>query len=284
MPNRKVLVLGSRHHLALAPAISISFCLYLLPLLPLQHTVSGLPTPQVINVGGHRIGTEEIESVLLLDSEHARSPLRNCVVVGMPDRVLGTVPVAFVVLQPDATLSAAVEGRMRALVQGRLSYVAEPAKFVVAGALPETYSGKYSRRLLQLMLSGAPLGDLGALKNPDCVEPLKAVLADAPISAQPAETMAMVLEVLKSLIGSEQLLPSMPLMDLGAHPLHAPYCVLTTADTLLPAVCCPLTKMPSLALVCLELIERLPQVSTRLRPQDLRVSCSNGLACSCRPR
>jgi acyl-coenzyme A synthetase/AMP-(fatty) acid ligase len=127
---------------------------------------------EVMNVGGNRIGTEEIESALLADTQRDDSPLRNCVVVGIPDEVLGTVPVAFVVLQPGATLRSADEGRMRTLVQKRLSSVAVPKKFIVAEALPETYSGKFMRRILQKMLAGEAVGDLGACKNPDCVEPL----------------------------------------------------------------------------------------------------------------
>jgi acetoacetyl-CoA synthetase len=79
---------------------------------------------------------------------------------------------AFVVLQPGATLRGADEGRMRALVQKRLSSVAVPKKFIVAEVLPETYSGKFMRRILQKMLEGDPVGDLGACKNPECVEPL----------------------------------------------------------------------------------------------------------------
>ena len=113
------------------------------------YTIHGR-SDEVINVGGNRIGTEEIESALLADTERpAGSPLRNVAVVDMPDEVLGTRPVAFVVLQPGGSLQASDEGRLRSLVQSRLSSVAVPAKFIVAVALPETYSGKFMRRLLQ---------------------------------------------------------------------------------------------------------------------------------------
>ena len=116
-------------------------------------------------MGGNRIGTEEIESALLADTERAEgSPLRNVVVVGMPDGVLGTTPAAFVVLQPGATLLDHDQGRLRAQVQDRLGSVAVPSKFIVAAALPETYSGKYMRALLKRLLAGEPTGDLGALK------------------------------------------------------------------------------------------------------------------------
>merc|ERR1711907_475193 len=50
---------------------------------------------EVINVGGNRIGTEEIESALLIDAASENSPMRGCAVVGMADKVRGMVPVAF---------------------------------------------------------------------------------------------------------------------------------------------------------------------------------------------
>ena len=79
---------------------------------------------EVINVGGNRIGTEEIEAALLIDTQREGSPLRNCVVVGMNDDVLGTVPVAFLVLQPGAAFKPIDQGHLRSLVQKRLSSVA----------------------------------------------------------------------------------------------------------------------------------------------------------------
>lgn len=80
-------------------------------------------------MGGNRIGTEEIESALLADTEHEGSPLRNCVVVGMPDELLGTVPIAFIVLQPGKSFGPLDEGRMRTLVHNILGPVGVPAKF-----------------------------------------------------------------------------------------------------------------------------------------------------------
>ena len=41
-------------------------------------------------MGGNRISTEEIESAILADTQRHGCPLRNAVVVGMPDEVLGT--------------------------------------------------------------------------------------------------------------------------------------------------------------------------------------------------
>ena len=58
---------------------------------------------EVINVGGNRIGTAEIETALLLDRELPDSSVLNCVVVGVPDVVLGSTPSAFIVAKPPRT-------------------------------------------------------------------------------------------------------------------------------------------------------------------------------------
>ena len=57
---------------------------------------------------------------------------------------------------------------------------------MVVPALPETYSGKYMRRMLRALLTSEPLGDSGALRNPECIEPLRAAVAGiaAPAPAQ----------------------------------------------------------------------------------------------------
>jgi acrylyl-CoA reductase (NADPH)/3-hydroxypropionyl-CoA dehydratase/3-hydroxypropionyl-CoA synthetase len=182
---------------------------------------------EVINVGGNRIGTEEIENALLRDTERDGSPLRTSVVVGMPDEVLGTVPVACLVLLPEATFKPSDEGRLRSLVKEKLGPVAVPAKFIVTPALPETYSGKFMRRLLQTMLEFKPLGDLGALRNPECVEPLTravtATIKSASSRAVSAEglyekMMDLVMEILSAMTDEENVPPSKPLMDVSRSP------------------------------------------------------------------
>ena len=102
---------------------------------------------------------------------------------------------AFIVLQPGAVLCSADKGRLRALVQEKLSSVAVPKKFIVVESLPETYSGKYMRAILQKMLAGTPVDDLGACKNADCIEPLlRSVRAATTFqsSTNPAQTLTLV--------------------------------------------------------------------------------------------
>ena len=51
---------------------------------------------EVINVGGVRIGTGEIEAALFKHKKihGSQSPLANCVVVGVSDSIKGDLPVA----------------------------------------------------------------------------------------------------------------------------------------------------------------------------------------------
>jgi acetyl-CoA synthetase len=142
-----------------------------------------------MNVGGNRIGTEEIENTLLMDRRRQGSPVLNCAVVGMPHKVLGTVPCAFIVVQPGRKLSPVDEGSMRSLVQNHLSPAAVPGLLIAVHSLPETYSGKFMRRLLQCMVSEVQLGDLGALRNPECIEHIQEAVRAAlkPPSAKRAQ-------------------------------------------------------------------------------------------------
>lgn len=157
--------------------------------------------------------------------------------------MLGSAPCAFVVLCRGAELQIDDEGRIRATVQARVSSVAAPARFVTVEALPETYSGKYMRRLLRLMLAGEPLGDLAALKNKECIEPLLAAVRrsapapkprslvpaalDAPALAAPpavpslAELTATVLAAVHALTGDAEVAAHAPLMEAGLDSLSA---------------------------------------------------------------
>ena len=192
---------------------------------------------EVMNVGGNRIGTEEIESAILLDRAHEDSTLLNCAVVGMPHTTLGSIPCAFLVLQPGAKLTPAIEGRIRSTVQARVSSVAVPSRFIVVPALPETYSGKYMRRILQKVVSAEPLGDLGALRNPECIDALlrsvKPTPRTQPTIEQPlpsamsvnvptiAQLTADILEIVQGLTGRADVSARAPLMDVGVDSLGA---------------------------------------------------------------
>ncbi len=124
----------------------------------------------VINVAGHRIGTEEIEGALLRDRQrNPQSPVRNAVVIGAPHEEKGLVPIAFVQTPPGRQLTDQDRLRLDALVRSEKGAVAVPGDYIDVQEFPETRSGKYMRRLLSDLLRGEQPGDTSALRNPDAL-------------------------------------------------------------------------------------------------------------------
>ncbi|MEJ2541357.1 MAG: AMP-binding protein, partial [Gemmatimonadota bacterium] len=128
----------------------------------------------VINVSGHRIGTEEIEGALLRDKIlRSDSPVGNAVVVGAPHDEKGETPVAFLIPAPGARIQHDDVERLKGLVRSEKGVTAVPSDFLVVSAFPETRSGKYMRRTLRALLLDEPLGDLSTLRNPESVEEIR---------------------------------------------------------------------------------------------------------------
>ncbi len=125
----------------------------------------------VINVSGHRIGTEEIEGAILRDKILRKdSPVGNVVVVGAPHDEKGETPVAFIMSAAGRKLSDDDLARLQNLVRSEKGATAVPSDFLVVSEFPETRSGKYMRRTLRAILLDQPLGDLSTLRNPESVE------------------------------------------------------------------------------------------------------------------
>jgi acrylyl-CoA reductase (NADPH)/3-hydroxypropionyl-CoA dehydratase/3-hydroxypropionyl-CoA synthetase len=132
----------------------------------------------VINVSGHRIGTEEIEGAILRDKALvADSPVGNVIVIGAPHREKGLVPLAFVTpATPGQGLSLDDRRRLSDLVRQEKGALAVPQDFVEVRQFPETRSGKYMRRMVRAIVEGEPLGDATTLKNPESLDELRAAV------------------------------------------------------------------------------------------------------------
>jgi o-succinylbenzoate---CoA ligase len=92
--------------------------------------------------GGENIYPAEVEAALL-----AHPAVAEAGVVGAPDAQWGRVPVAFVVLRPDATPPGADE--LIACVRERLAAYKAPRRIIVMNELPRTASGKLRRNVLR---------------------------------------------------------------------------------------------------------------------------------------
>jgi len=103
----------------------------------------------VVNVSGHRLGTMEVESVLL-----SHPAVSEAAVVGRPDEIKGQAIVAFVILQGDRRPDERLREELRTHVVRQIGGIARPDDVRFTEALPRTRSGKIVRRLLRNMASG----------------------------------------------------------------------------------------------------------------------------------
>ena len=86
----------------------------------------------MINVSGHRIGTEEIEGAILRDKTlREDSPVGNVVVVGAPHDEKGETPVAFLVAAAGRKLSDDDLARLQSLVRSEKGATAVPSDFLL---------------------------------------------------------------------------------------------------------------------------------------------------------
>jgi acrylyl-CoA reductase (NADPH)/3-hydroxypropionyl-CoA dehydratase/3-hydroxypropionyl-CoA synthetase len=136
----------------------------------------------VINVSGHRMGTEEIEGAILrhksLDPD---SPVGNVIVVGAPHREKGLTPLAFVKPTAGRKLTQDDKRRLSDLVRSEKGAVAVPSDFIEVTQFPETRSGKYVRRMVRALVedeNNADLGDASTLKNPESLVELRKVIGE----------------------------------------------------------------------------------------------------------
>ncbi len=123
----------------------------------------------VINVSGHRMGTAEIESALVLHPLVAEAA-----VVGYPHPVKGQGIYAFVTLNRDVVKSDGIKKELNSLVRKEIGPIANIDVIQWADALPKTRSGKIMRRILQKIAAGqtSELGDLSTIADPSVIQEL----------------------------------------------------------------------------------------------------------------
>ncbi len=131
----------------------------------------------VINVSGHRIGTEEIEGAILRDKAlDPNSPVGNVLVIGAPHREKGVTPIAFVTPAAGQKLTVDDKRRLTNLVRTEKGAVAAPSDFLEVPEFPETRSGKYMRRMVRAIVEGGEVGDTTTLRNPESLDALRQVV------------------------------------------------------------------------------------------------------------
>lgn len=123
----------------------------------------------VLNVSGHRMGTAEVESALVLHANVAEAA-----VVGYPHDIKGQGIYAYVTLMNGAEPSDELRKELVALCVKEIGAIAKPDVIHWAPGLPKTRSGKIMRRILRKIAANEleNLGDTSTLADPAVVDHL----------------------------------------------------------------------------------------------------------------
>ena len=123
----------------------------------------------VLNVSGHRLGTAEVESALVLHPKVAEAA-----VVGYEHDIKGQGIYCYVTLMAGEPQSDELKDSLVGLVSKEIGPIAKPDIIQWAPALPKTRSGKIMRRILRKIASNEieDLGDTTTLAEPSVVEDL----------------------------------------------------------------------------------------------------------------
>ncbi|MCA1804533.1 MAG: acetate--CoA ligase [Xanthomonadaceae bacterium] len=123
----------------------------------------------VLNVSGHRLGTAELESALVLHDAVAEAA-----VVGYPHDLKGQGIYAYVTLVKGVEPSEELRAELIKLVRSEIGPIASPDVIQWAPGLPKTRSGKIMRRILRKIAANEidSLGDTSTLADPGVVQDL----------------------------------------------------------------------------------------------------------------
>ena len=123
----------------------------------------------VINVSGHRMGSAEVESALVLHKAVAEAA-----VVGYPHNIKGQGIYAYVTLMAGEEYNDDLKRELIKHVRSEIGPVATPDIIHWAPGLPKTRSGKIMRRILRKIAENdySNLGDTSTLADPSVVDSL----------------------------------------------------------------------------------------------------------------
>ncbi len=123
----------------------------------------------VLNISGHRLGTAEIESALVLHEN-----VSEAAVVGYPHDIKGQGIYAYVSIMSGVESTETLKTELIKLVRSEIGAIATVDKIQFAPSLPKTRSGKIMRRILRKIAADDydDLGDTSTLAEPEVVKDL----------------------------------------------------------------------------------------------------------------
>jgi acetyl-CoA synthetase len=123
----------------------------------------------VINISGHRLGTAEVESALVLHTD-----VSEAAVVGYPHDIKGQGLYAYVTLNKGVVATEELEKNLLEWIKKEIGSIAKPDFIQFTSGLPKTRSGKIMRRILRKISVNEHdnLGDTSTLADPAVVDEL----------------------------------------------------------------------------------------------------------------
>lgn len=122
----------------------------------------------VINVSGHRLGSIEIESILMTHPFVAEAA-----VIAISHSIKGQAIAVFVTLKEGVFPNTELMDTLKQHVVKKIGAIARPEKIIFVRELPKTRSGKIMRRLLRDIAEERVLGDTTTLIDPSILNELK---------------------------------------------------------------------------------------------------------------
>ena len=117
-------------------------------------------TDDVIKVSGYRLGTAEIESILV-----THAAVAEAAAIAVPHPVKGNAIHMFAILKKGHVATKELEHELVLHMVEHLGPIARPEEVRIVESLPKTRSGKIMRRVLKARVLGLPEGDLSTLEE-----------------------------------------------------------------------------------------------------------------------
>lgn len=173
----------------------------------------------VLNIRGVRVGPAEIYGTLTAVPE----VMQALAIEQAGEEAGDEAMVLLVVLAPGAGLDAALETRIRRTLIAAAGQSHSPDRIIAVTALPTTHSGKLSEAAAADALNGRPVANLGALRNPECLEAIaKAAPGGTGLTEVAGETtLDWLMRLWAGLLPTPPAGPDDNFFDLGGHSLMA---------------------------------------------------------------
>jgi acetyl-CoA synthetase len=117
-------------------------------------------TDDVIKVSGYRLGTAEIESVMV-----SHPSIAEAAAIPLPHALKGNGIHIFAILKAGYTASKELEHELVNYIAEHMGPIARPEEVKIVDSLPKTRSGKIMRRVLKARALGLPEGDISTLEE-----------------------------------------------------------------------------------------------------------------------